>query len=392
MSKKSILLSIVLISLFLKKSSAQNVADTVAKSTITIEKTLTSPAMTGPVTLNPNPLKVGNIYVGGVVSGLVQSESHVARGDKAWQKDISNAQIFIQKNSGLVQFFIEAGAYSQPDLGVPYLRSSLSADAFYGVIPEGYLQIVPTDHFSFMVGKLPAFMGAEPTFSFQNMNIQRGLLWDQSNSVNRGVQFNYMAGPVVFALSYNDGFYSNHYNWLSGTVTYTLNSADTFVLMGGGSLSRTDIATSATPLYQNNEQGYNLIYTHTSDSFTIIPYLQYTEVPKATLLKTAQNASAFAAAVLVDYSVSHSGFSLPFRVEWITSTGSAAQGAPGLIYGAGSNAWSATVTPTYQYKRVFVRSEFSYVKAGNTTKGAAFGPLGNDDTQSRVLLETGFTF
>jgi hypothetical protein len=392
MSKKSILLSIVLISLFLKKSSAQNVADTAAKSTITIEKTLTSPAMTGPVILNPNPLKVGNIYVGGVVSGLVQSESHVARGDKAWQKDISNAQIFIQKNSGLVQFFIEAGAYSQPDLGVPYLRSSLSADAFYGVIPEGYLQIVPTDHFSFMVGKLPAFMGAEPTFSFQNMNIQRGLLWDQSNSINRGVQFNYTAGPVVFALSYNDGFYSNHYNWLSGTVTYTLNSADTFVLMGGGSLSRTDIATSATPLYQNNEQGYNLIYTHTSDSFTIIPYVQYTEVPKATLLKTTQNASAFAAAVLVDYSVSHSGFSLPFRVEWITSTGSAAQGAPGLIYGAGSNAWSATVTPTYQYKRVFVRSEFSYVKAGNTTKGAAFGPLGNDDTQSRVLLETGFIF
>jgi len=392
MSKKSILLSIVLISLFLKKSSAQNVADTAAKSTITIEKTLTSPAMTGPVTLNPNPLKVGNIYVGGVVSGLVQSESHVARGDKAWQKDISNAQIFIQKNSGLVQFFIEAGAYSQPDLGVPYLRSSLSADAFYGVIPEGYLQIVPTDHFSFMVGKLSAFMGAEPTFSFQNMNIQRGLLWDQSNSVNRGVQFNYMAGPVVFALSYNDGFYSNHYNWLSGTVTYTLNSADTFVLMGGGSLSRTDIATSATPLYQNNEQGYNLIYTHTSHSFTIIPYVQYTEVPKATLLKTTQNASAFAAAVLVDYSVSHSGFSLPFRLEWITSTGSAAQGAPGLIYGAGSNAWSATVTPTYQYKRVFVRSEFSYVKAGNTTKGAAFGPLGNDDTQSRVLLETGFIF
>jgi hypothetical protein len=90
--------------------------------------------------------------------------------------------------------------------------------------------------------------------------------------------------------------------------------------------------------------------------------------------------------------VPHSRFSLPFRVEWITSTGSVAQGAPSLIYGAGSNAWSATVTPTYQYKRVFVRSEFSYVKAGNATKGAAFGPLGNDDTQSRVLLETGFIF
>lgn len=392
MRKKSILLSIVLISLFQIKSSAQSVGDTSAKSTTTVEKRLSSPAMAGPLTLNPDPLKVGSVYVSGVVSGLAQSQNNVARGDKAWQKDISNAQIFIQKNTGLVQFFIEAGAYSQPDLGVPYLRSSLSAETFYGVIPQGYLEIVPTDHFSFMVGKLPAFMGAEPTFSFQNMNIQRGLLWDQSNSVNRGVQVNYTAGPVVFALSYNDGFYSNHYNWLSGTVTYTLDNADTFVLMGGGSLSRTDIATAATPLYQNNEQGYNLIYTYASGSFTITPYLQYTRVPKATLLNTLQDASAFGAAVLVNYSVPHSGFSLPFRLEWITSTGSAAEGAPSLIYGAGSNAWSATVTPTYQYKRVFVRSEFSYVRAGNTATGAAFGPLGNDDSQSRVLLDTGFIF
>ena len=385
---KSILTTIALITFCAVQSFGQKTTDTTAK----VSAATTLPGMSGPLTLNPEPLKFGDIYVSGVVSGLVQFQNNVFRGDKPLQADLSNGQIFIQKNSGLIQFFVEVGAYSQPDIGVPYLRSSLSAAAFYGVIPQVYLEIAPTDHLSFLIGKLPAFLGAEYTFSFENMNIQRGLLWDQSNSVNRGVQVNYTAGPVVFALSYNDGFYSNKYNWLSGSVTYAVNSTNALALIGVGSLSRTNISSTATPLYQDNEQGYNLIYTHNSGSFTIQPYLQYTEVPKAALLNTSQNAATYGAALLVNYSVPHSGFSLPVRVEYITSTGNAAQGAPSLIYGAGSKAWSATITPTYQYKRVFVRGELSYVKANNITDGSAFGPLGNDDSQSRVLIETGFIF
>jgi hypothetical protein len=385
---KSILTTIVLIGFCTVQSFGQKTTDTTAN----VSAATTLPGMSGPLTLNPEPLKFGDIYVSGVVSGLMQFQNNVSRGDKPLQADLSNGQIFIQKNSGLIQFFVEVGAYSQPDIGVPYLRSSFSAAAFYGVIPQAYLEIAPSDHLSFLVGKLPAFLGAEYTFSFENMNIQRGLLWDQSNSVNRGVQVNYTAGPVVFALSYNDGFYSNKYNWLSGSVTYAVNSTNALALIGVGSLSRTNISSTATPLYQDNEQGYNLIYTHTSGPFTIQPYLQYTEVPKAALLNTAQNAATYGAALLVNYSVPHSGFSLPVRVEYITSTGNAAQGAPSLIYGAGSKAWSATITPTYQYKRVFVRGELSYVKANNITDGLAFGPLGKDDSQSRVLIETGFIF
>ncbi|MGT2492307.1 outer membrane beta-barrel protein [Cupriavidus basilensis] len=51
------------------------------------------------------------------------------------------------------------------------------------------------------------------------------------------------------------------------------------------------------------------------------------------------------------------GFKLPVRLEYIGSTGSAAGGAPNLLYGPGSAAWSFTVTPTYQYKRFFARAE-----------------------------------
>ena len=391
MNIKSVLTTIIFISFYVLKGFGQKITDTTAKSTAQVT-ILSMPGMSGPLTLNPVPLNFSGIYLSGIVSGLVQFQNNVSRGDKPLQADISNGQIFIQKNSGLIQFFVEVGAYSTPDLGVPYLSSSRSAAAFYGVLPQAYLKIAPTDNFSFLIGKLPAFLGAEYTFSFENMNIQRGLLWDQSNSVNRGVQLNYTAGPVVFALSYNDGFYSNKYNWVSGTVTFAVDSTNTFALVGGGSLSRTIFSSLATPLYQNNEQGYNLIYTHTSGSLTIQPYLQYTAVPKAAVLKTLQEGATYGAALLVNYSVPHSGFSFPVRVEYIASTGSSAEGAPNLIYGTGSKAWSATVTPTYQYKRIFVRGELSHVKAINITSGAAFGPLGNDDTQTRILVETGFIF
>ena len=44
--------------------------------------------------------------------------------------------------------------------------------------------------FSAEVGALPTLIGAEYTFSFENMNIERGLLWNQENAVNKGIQLN----------------------------------------------------------------------------------------------------------------------------------------------------------------------------------------------------------
>ena len=63
-------------------------------------------------------------------------------------------------------------------------------------------------------------MGAEYTFTFENMNIDRGLLWNQENAVNRGIQVNQTMGKFTASLSWNDGFYSNRYSWLSGALTY----------------------------------------------------------------------------------------------------------------------------------------------------------------------------
>jgi len=87
------------------------------------------------------------------------------------------------------------------------------------------------------------------------------------------------------------------------------------------------------------------------------------------------------------------GFKLPVRLEYISSSGNADNGAPNLLaYGAGSEAWSFTVTPTYQYQRFFTRADLAYVGASNTTSGMAFGSSGNRRSETRAMIEAGIFF
>ena len=135
------------------------------------------PGMAGPLAANPKPASfdlgpLDKVYVTGVVSAFGQSQNHTVPGDKRSQLDVSHAMVMINKPDGLVQFFIHAGAYSLPDIGVPYLRASDATKAFYGALPQAFIKLAPADNFSVMAGNLPTLIGAEYTFSFENMNIE----------------------------------------------------------------------------------------------------------------------------------------------------------------------------------------------------------------------------
>jgi hypothetical protein len=228
------------------------------------------------------------------------------------------------------------------------------------------------------------------------MNIQRGLLWNQENAVNRGVQVNYTAGPVTVAASVNDGFYYDTYSWVWLSAVYAINGSNSLTFTGGGNTKKSDISSSATPLYQNNQQIYGLIYLHTAGKWTIEPFIQFTHVPKIPEIDANEEASTNGAVLYVNYSLKDNldgiSINLPVRLEYINSTGSADKGAPNLLYGQGSKAWSFTVTPSYQYTRFFARTEFSFVKANDFVSGLAFGPDDTHSTQIRVLLEAGVLF
>lgn len=352
------------------------------------------------MTINPEPLKfhqgfLKDIYVSGVVSGLFQAQNNVSPGDRKVQTDVSNAQVFIQKVDGIFQFFLQVGAYSVPDLGLPYVRATQAINA-WGLFPQGYVKLAPTKSFSIEVGKLPTLIGAEYTFSFENMNIERGLLWNQENAVNRGIQLNYAVGKVSLSASYNDGFYSNKYNWGSASLAYAINANNTLAAVAAGNLGSTKPSATPGASYQNNGQMYNLLFTHLSGNWTIEPYLQYTLVPQSAALATTQKGRTFGGALFVNYNIPSKTdkgmFSFPLRLEYIASNGNATSGAPNLMYGAGSKGFSATITPGYQYRRIFARAELSYVNASSTTAGSALGPNGTSNSQARALLELGLLF
>ncbi len=356
---------------------------------------LGAPAMVGPLTAgSPNMFDAGpfgRLAVNGILSGFGVWQSNPASNDQGASADISNGQVFLQKATGLVQFYLQAGAYIFPALGTPVLSTKDTITDFYGALPVAYLKLAPKGPFSFMAGKLPTLIGAEDTFTFENVNIERGLLWNQENAINRGVQANYSRKKVSASLVWNDGFYSNRWTWITGMLTYTFNSANSVEFVGMGNLGHTGYSTIATPAFQNNSSIYNVIYTHTAKAWMIQPYFQYTHVPTYLQIGVGHATSTQGEAVLGDYTLPHH-MSLAGRLEYISSTGNAGAGSASLLYGPGSNAGSVTITPTYQNKVFFTRGELSFVHIGSSTVGDAFGNKGTETSQVRGLVEAGFLF
>jgi Putative beta-barrel porin-2, OmpL-like. bbp2 len=366
---------------------------------------LSSPTMVGPLSMAPPneinlpkllgmselPAPIATLLdfdVNAVVSGIGIVQNHPQPGDFDLRADFSNAQGIIQQPNGIIQYYLQVGGYGIPALGTPYVPLDNAVNALYGVVPEGYLKIAPTSNFSIMGGNLPTLIGAEYTFTFENINIERGLLWNQENAINRGLQLNYSQGPFSGSLSWNNGFYSHSYTWLTGSLSWAPNAANTLSLVGGGNLGFAASNNFATPLLQNNGQIYNVIYEYNSAPWIIEPYFQWTIVPHNSEIGVFKSTSTLGGALLASYAFTNNIF-LAARAEIIGTTGSTTDGAANLLYGPGSQAWSLTITPTYQYKQLFARVEGSYVQAMNYARGDTFGFSGDHPTQLRGVLELG---
>jgi hypothetical protein len=354
---------------------------------------LSTPAMSASLSNNGNPYNVdtgplGKIYFSGQFSAFGSWETNAGFGSNEKGKfELSNAQIEIQKTDGVVQFYVQAGAYNFPSLGAPVLSTGRITDDTYKVVPVAFLKLQPTAEWSIQIGKLPTLIGAEYTFTFENLNIARGLLWNQEPAISKGVQVNYAKGPLTVSVSLNDGYYSSHYTTISGLVSYVLNPKDTLAFAASGNTSETNVSRFATPIAQNNGTIWNLLWTHTEGPWVINPYLQYSTTPKINKYGLTSSASTFGGAVLAKYTV-NSLFNIAGRAEYISSSGSDVA----LLYGTKSDAWSLTLTPTVQFKLFFVRGEVSYTKIESGTVGAMFGKNGDKTDQVRAMIETGVLF
>ncbi len=363
------------------------------------------PSMTPPISANPNPASfdagpLGKIMVDGVLSGGGFYQSNPQYGQPNNFGDLDNAQVILNKADGPIQFYVQAGVYSIKSLGTAYVKSTTFDNATFGFVPQGFLKLVPNSMFSIEAGALPTLIGAEYTFSFENMNIERGLLWNQEPAISKGVQVNFTKGPWAISAAWTDGYYSDTYTALSGNITYTFKNSDTLVFAAEGNMASNHVNTFVTPVQQNNGQIYNLIYTHTQGPWTITPYIQYSNSPSNAV---SLSGDAWGFAVLTKYNFTPE-VSVSARGEYIKSDGAANL----LGYGVDSSAWSLTVTPAYQKGIFFIRGELSYVGVSGyqhsvtvvpsppyppfLIPGYGFGSTGDSSSQFRVMGEAGIVF
>jgi hypothetical protein len=265
------------------------------------------------------------------------------------------------------------------------------------LLPLAYVSIPIASKWKISAGKINSFGGYESTFTFQNLNIDRGLLWNQTSNVSKGVEASYKNGAISTAITINDGFYSNQLSWMGASAAYKLNQKSTATLSWTGAIKPSSTNTFVTPLAQNNSQIFNAIYTLSKGNLFVAPYFQYTYVPANPAIGILSSAQTMGAALLsnyrlMDFAKDGDIVSIPVRIEYINSNGAGNPSAPNLLYGPGSSAWSATITPTIQFKQYFFRAEYSYVQASNVSPGLGFGQQANATNQSRLMFETGFLY
>ncbi len=374
---------------------------------------ISTPAFGGIIKANPNPAcittPIGDIYVGGAVSGYAYSYSQPnstfysvpgVPDERFGRVDFSNLQGWIQKADGPLQFYVHAGIYSIPALGLPLFSTLEQTESLFGPVPVAFGRYQITDEFSVQAGRMFTNIGTELLFTYQNLNISRGLLFNQENFINQGVQVNYAAGPWAASLAVTDGFFSGELNWVTGLITYKIDDSNTIGVNGGTHFSDFDASTRsprfqfATVNYLQNSSIISLNYTYSNGPWIVSPYIQYTASDRNLNFGTPiLGVETFGGALLAGY-VFNEHFGLAGRFEYITQSGTVGNlaSAQSALYGPGSSALSFTITPTFTWDRYFLRGEFAYVEAFDVTPGFGFGRAGLARSQERYLVETGFTF
>jgi hypothetical protein len=283
------------------------------------------------------------------------------------------------------------------EYGFPTLGAALNPDAqsganvsLYSALPVAAITYSFDSHLSLAAGKFAALLGQESPFTFQNVNIQRGLGWAMEPTISRGIQASYASGPWTLTLQENDAYYSGRNRAFEGLIGYAPSARTTlqFAAIAPGA-STPPNATVAV----GNKAEYDLMLTQQIGKLQLSPYFLWVNSPASATLGYLQSERATAGVVIATWTFS-APWSIALRYESVrnnSSTGDTNLNADLIGYGPGSAARTLTVTPAIHFpgSNAVLRLEYSNVLLSPFSAGAGFGTNGLGASQSRAGFEFG---
>ncbi len=244
-------------------------------------------------------------------------------------------------------------------------------------IDQAYIELLagPVD---ILAGRILTNIGGEAPYTWQNINIQRGLVWAGEPVFYNGIRFSFTAEPFGFYVGVNDRDSDDGKFAAEAGVS--------------GSWKELKLDWSFNILYpdsvdENDARVFNLTTNiNAIENMPITFYVDYLNVPLTNGTK-----GAWGFALLADYQFNDK-VSLGMRVERVIQENDVD------VYGIGNgnDAWTITLTPKYQFNKYFyIRAEASYVSLDDATflrKVKSDGTNSFTSTELRAGAEIGFVF
>lgn len=294
--------------------------------------------------------------------------------------DLSNGLLNVTVNTGNLRANATIGDYAFPTVGFTLAPDNATGAnvQLFSPLPVAALTYSFNSHVSLAAGKFAALLGQESPFTYQNINVQRGVAWNMEPTISRGVQLSYANGPWSVTLEDNDAYYSGTNRAFEGLVAWSPSS--TASLQFAAIIPGANVPGNPTVAVGNKAE-YDLMYTRTIGKLQLLPYLLWVHSPASSALGYANSENAWAGVVMGTWTFDPQ-WSVVFRYEDARNRSSASDTSPNadlVGFGPGSNANSQTFTPAYHFGNGGVlRLEYSHVSAAGFDQsryGLEFGVM-----------------
>ncbi len=375
-------------------------------------------AMNGPALIQLDGGPLGDLQISGGMDGYGYYLSGTNRGGypgsayltgtpfptKSNGAEAGTLLFQVQKSDGIVQFNIEFGNTNTIILGAP--PTQLTFKTFpTGALYVGSVTIAPPNSpVTISAGHMVSLEGYESAQDWANGSLLNSALFAIENNNSRGIEAVYSQGPLTATLFYGDGWDSGVFNFLQALAVYTFNPSNVLSVYYGGNLGRTGLNTfayggSTTGAYGTelvNSQMIGAFYSYTNGNLNLVPEVQFAYAKADAKANIAKPTSNFGVALFGNYTFGTSPYSVGGWVAFDSSHNSAADNQLVWFVGPDAEVIEAAISPTWQYKDLFVRANAGYLYLLNNkdATGVRFGYGNNNNGRGNFVgaLEAGVLF